>query len=113
PVQSGDRRAQALEDLRALVEAIRVLDGVPPPHTVEHQRMLARLYSDSAAIHRSLGNEPGAVHDLKRSAELLNEIVTAGPNHQFSRHMLVVVLNSLALALRAQGATAQALTPSH
>ncbi|TVT55842.1 serine/threonine protein kinase [Amycolatopsis rhizosphaerae] len=96
PTQRGNRRSQALEDLRALAEARRVLDQLPDSPVSRWER--ARIRGDIARIQLSLGDAAGGIATLRAAVDL-----DAGAPLQ------AALLNELALALRDMGDMVAAL----
>jgi serine/threonine protein kinase/tetratricopeptide (TPR) repeat protein len=97
PSGVGTKRAQTLEDLRALSEAQRVLEGVARP-TSELLLGLAELRADLGNVRISLGDAAGAIGDYEAGARLLDTI--PGEHAKFT---LAGVLTDLAILLRGQG----------
>jgi serine/threonine protein kinase len=105
PSGRGSRKAQAYEDLRALSEARRVLDGVPGAATPDLRWRRARLAAETGRVQLSIGNTAGGIADLRAGVDLL-----AGADDEDTLGLLISVLDALANALRGNGETAEALT---
>ncbi|NUT47316.1 MAG: protein kinase [Saccharothrix sp.] len=99
PARLGNRRAQSLDDLRALTEARRVLDQAPDSEPIRYER--ARLRGEYGRVQRALGDLAGAVASLRDSAALADD------DHALP--LLAVVLVELATVERDSGDIESAL----
>ena len=98
PSGVGTRRARALEDLRALTEAQRVLESTLSTESVELRTALADLRTELAHVRRSLGDASGAIQEYEASVRVLEDM----PGER-DRLRLSSVLVSLAILLRVEG----------
>lgn len=96
PSQLGTRKSQALEDLRALAEARRVLDQLPDGPEIRWNR--AHIRGEIARIELSLGNRAGGIASLR-----------AGINVGAGDHLQAALLTELGTALRDAGEVDAAL----
>ncbi|QDI68153.1 hypothetical protein CD934_05335 [Streptomyces calvus] len=107
PSGHGSRASQAMEDLRALTEALRVLDTLPDPD-VPVRLLRARATAESGRVRHSLGDLPGAVDAYRSSARALEDLVgLEGPDAEYALSLRLSVLHSLAIVLRLSGAAGE------
>jgi hypothetical protein len=71
--------AQLVEELRALDEAARILEGLVATGHTEHEETLARLRLDAALLYRVAGDHAGAFDQLDRALHVCERRGTA-PN---------------------------------
>ena len=69
PTRIGSRRAQALQDLRALGEAERVLKTVLASGDADVRAMMSGLLIDTGHVAEFLGDETAAVGAFERSLQ--------------------------------------------
>ncbi|MGW4022499.1 serine/threonine-protein kinase [Streptomyces sp. NPDC005009] len=106
PSGHGSRASQAMEDLRALTEAARVLDTVRDPG--EPVRLLrARVTAESGRVRHSLNDLPGAIDAYRSSARALKGL--AGPDREHGLSLRLAVLHSLSVVLRLSGSAGESV----
>ncbi|MFI1422715.1 protein kinase [Streptomyces sp. NPDC020731] len=106
PSGHGSRASQAMEDLRALTEAARVLDTVRDPE--ESVRVMrAHVIAESGRVRHSLNDLPGAVDAYRSSARALEELT--GPDREYGLSLRLAVLHSLSIVLRLSGSAGESV----
>ncbi|WP_406147903.1 protein kinase domain-containing protein [Streptomyces sp. NBC_01012] len=99
PSGLGSRVSQAMEDLRALTEAARVLDTVDAP---DPPYLGPLVTAESGRVRHGLGDLPGAVQAYRTSARALEALDSAD-----ARSLRLSVLHSLAIVVRLSGSPAE------
>ncbi|MET7291001.1 protein kinase [Streptomyces griseoloalbus] len=109
PSGHGSRASQAMEDLRALTEAARVLDTVRDPD-VPVRILRARVTAESGRVRHSLNDLSGAVEAYRSSARALEGVEgLAGPDVEYVLSLRLAVLHSLAVVLRLSGSAGESV----
>jgi serine/threonine protein kinase len=103
PSRLGSRRSQALEDLSALGEADRALASLAAP-SAQQRLASAMIHVDMGHVHLSLGDLPGAIQDYQQGIQ-----ISAPVDDDQARLSTAETLNQLAIALRQQGRTDDAV----
>lgn len=108
PSGHGSRASQAMEDLRALTEAARVLDTVPDPD--DPVRLLrARVTAESGRVRHSLNDLPGAIAAYRSAAAALEGPAGRGPDRAYALSLRLAVLHSLSIVLRLSGSPGESV----
>ena len=111
PSNTGTLKSQALEDLRALAEAERVLDPVAISRGSEMLRQLGRLRADLGRVRAFLGDSLGAIKDYSAASEAFASLDAddARIDHAVTLTRLAVVLRQHDRATGSLAATERAI----
>jgi serine/threonine protein kinase/tetratricopeptide (TPR) repeat protein len=104
PKRVGSRKARGLEDLRALMEARRVLE--PAAATEEQRLQLGMLRGDIGQVRESLDDRAAAIDEYRAARAIFASVPDQGASLEAQ------VLTRLAIALRSDGDIEAALDTS-